>query len=122
MFLRPGNLLVVKICDRDIEYFGEPLQPPGADTVGALFVFLHLLKRQPERISDGCLRNTEVEPPYFKAATDFTIRGRRTSLSHKFTSSIVRKISKSRDERPVLPDERLTNSTVCAGEAFEHID
>jgi len=81
LFLRPGNLLVVKICDRDIEYFGQPLQPPGADTVGAFFVFLHLLKRQPEGIGDGRLRNTEVEPPYFKAATDFTIRGGRTSLA-----------------------------------------
>src|SRR5208282_1859806 len=118
MFLRPGKLLVVKICDRDIEYFGEPLQPPGADTVGALFVFLHLLKRQPERVGDGRLRNAEVEPSYFKAATDFTIRRRRTSLSHKFTFSTAGKISKSGGKRPVLPDQRPTNSTVRAGEAF----
>src|SRR5208282_6868168 len=87
MFLRPGNLLVVKIPDRNLEYFGEPLQPPGADTVGALFIFLYLLKRQPERVGDGCLRNAKIEPAYFEAAADLTIRRCRTSLSHKFTFS-----------------------------------
>jgi hypothetical protein len=43
-------------------------------------------------------------------------------LSHKFTFSTAGKISKSGGERPVLPGERLTNSTVRAGEAFKHID
>jgi hypothetical protein len=68
---------------------------------------LHLLKRQPERIGDGRLRNAEVEPSYFKAATDFTIRSRRTSLSHKFTFSTA--IEEAQELSPIADSPALAS-------------
>jgi hypothetical protein len=49
------------------------LQPAGADPVGALFVFLDLLERQPERVPELLLAHAQHHPPHPNACADMFI-------------------------------------------------
>ena len=50
-------------------------QPRGADPVGAAFVFLHLLKRQAERIGERLLVHAEQQAAHADASADMNVDG-----------------------------------------------
>ena len=51
------------------------LETAGPDPVRALFVFLHLLKRQPQSVPERALAHTEHEPPHADPAANMYVSG-----------------------------------------------
>ena len=60
-------------CDRDLQDVGDLLQPARADAIGALLVFLHLLKCKPERIAELLLAHAEHHAAHAHAAADVLV-------------------------------------------------
>src|SRR6266852_1663545 len=72
--------------NRDFQDRGDPLQPPRADPVGALLVFLNLLEGESKRITELLLRHLPLEPERANLAADLDVQGVRLLLSHGTTS------------------------------------
>ena len=70
-------------CHRNLQDLRNLLQAAGANAVGALFVFLHLLKRQPERVAQFLLAHAEHHPSHAHAAADVLVDRIRRLLRHK---------------------------------------
>ena len=51
------------------------MQPAGADPAGAVFVLLHLLDRQPQRIGQLILVQTQKRPAHANAVADVNVDG-----------------------------------------------
>src|SRR4051812_24351703 len=49
--------------DRNLQYIGNLLEPAGADPIGALFVFLHLLEREAESVAELFLAHRQHHAP-----------------------------------------------------------
>lgn len=73
--------------DRDIENGGDILETAGANAVGALFVFLDLLKRDSETFAELLLAHAKHRAAEAYAATDMNVDGVRLFfvLNHHFT-------------------------------------
>lgn len=77
-----------EIRDGDTEDLGHISKARGTDAVGAPFVFLHLLKREPEPVSELLLVHPKQQTPYTDAAADVDIHG----VCHAGSSAIGRGI------------------------------
>src|SRR5947209_8446479 len=55
---------------RDLQDVADLLQPAGADAVGTLFVFLHLLERQAQSLAELFLTHLDHETAHAHAAAD----------------------------------------------------
>jgi len=73
--------------NRDIEDAGDILEAAGANTVGALFVFLDLLKRNSEAFAELFLAHAKHRAAEAYAATDMNVDGVRLLFvfNHHFT-------------------------------------
>ena len=69
--------------DRDLKDMGDLLQPARADPIGALFVFLDLLKCQPERVAKLFLAHSQHHAAHTNATSDMLVgRVRRLFCEH----------------------------------------
>ena len=60
-------------CHRYLQDVGDLLQPTGSDAVGALFVFLDLLKSETERIAKLFLTHGEHHATHAHPAADMLV-------------------------------------------------
>jgi hypothetical protein len=73
---------VIKRLYRHAKSLADLLQTAGADAVGALFVFLKLLERHPDRGGEIGLAHVEREAPHPDTAAYVLVDGIRTSDGH----------------------------------------
>jgi hypothetical protein len=75
--------------DRHLKDLGDVLQAAGADAIGPLLVFLDLLERQPEGVSEIGLAHIELEPPHTHAAANMLVDRIEGALGHRSTTGLL---------------------------------
>src|SRR3546814_2532999 len=67
---------VIEKLDRHAQHAGDLIKAARADAIGAFFVFLNLLKGQPEAVAELFLAHAHEHTPHPHAATDMNEIGR----------------------------------------------
>src|SRR5665213_2730520 len=98
--------------DGNLQYVGNRLQPAGADAVGALFVFLHLLKSEPKPVAELLLAHAQHHPPHAHPRPHMSIGRVRNFFSHFWGT--VWAVSKPPDEwiAPDCENFRSSSNTI----------
>ena len=80
-----GQALIVRAkkgTDRHAQYVGNSRKAAGADAIGALFVFLHLLERNAQGLAEGALRHATGGPFDSNATANLDVNRVRCFLRH----------------------------------------
>jgi hypothetical protein len=83
-----GLLVAEKPFDRTAQFRGDDDEPRRRNAVDAFLVFLHLLKRQIERLGERLLTYTGGDAGDANALADSDVDGFRVFDAHDFNSSV----------------------------------
>ena len=86
LVLGRGRGAVEERGQRDAEHIGDLVEPAGADPVGALLVFLHLLECHADLLAELALRQPLLQPADADILPDQDIDRHRISCSHEVSS------------------------------------
>src|SRR5205814_8661027 len=78
-------------CNGDLQDVRDVLEPPRADAVDALLVFLYLLERDAERVAELRLAHAEHHPAHAYAAADVPVDRVWDLLGHPVALSLCRR-------------------------------
>src|SRR5579862_1215112 len=75
MFVLPVRYIFIEIADRNPENVCDLVKPSRTDSVHAFFVFLNLLKGEPQHLAEFFLTHANEHPAQPDAITDLSIDG-----------------------------------------------
>ena len=73
---------IEKVLHRHVERQRKLIKRAGRYAIGGPFVFLQLLKRNPDRLRKLCLRQARFQPPQALPRTNVAINGVRKTVRH----------------------------------------